>query len=105
MSSKEIGRQLGISPSTVDNHIHAAVTKLNAKNRWQAAQLLHPVRQQNGLNQPTSSTLIPPLGGAKNTTPARSRVIQMLAIAVISIIVVSSATVLILGAVAVFGLR
>lgn len=31
MSSKEIGRVLGISPSTVDNHIHVAITKLNAK--------------------------------------------------------------------------
>lgn len=103
MSSKEIGRQLGISPSTVDNHIHAAVSKLNAKNRWQAAQLLHPVRHQNGLDQSPSSGLIPPLGGAENTTPVRSRVLQILAIAAISIIVVSSVVVLILGAVDVFG--
>ena len=41
MSSKEIGRLLGISPSTVDNHIHVAVAKLHARNRRHAAQLLH----------------------------------------------------------------
>lgn len=105
MSSKEIGRLLGISPSTVDNHIHAAISKLNAKNRWQAAQLLQPVRDQNGSDHRHSHPLVPPLGGSKNSTPAYRRLAQILAIAVISIIVVSSAIVLILGAVDVFALR
>lgn len=50
MSSKEIGRTLGISPSTVDNHIHTAVAKLHVRNRWQAAQLLHPERR-NGVQK------------------------------------------------------
>lgn len=103
MSSKEIGRLLGISPSTVNNHIHTAVTKLHAKNRWQAAQLLQPIPHQNGSDHLPSNPYIPPLGGAKNAAPPRSRAIQIMAIATISIIVVSSLIVLVLGAVHVFG--
>lgn len=103
MSSKEIGRLLGISPSTVDNHIHVAVTKLHARNRWHAAQLLNPVWQQNGPKSEPHDGWIPPLGGVTNISNSRRRLLQILAIAVISIIVLTSLVVSIMGGAAVFG--
>jgi two-component system, NarL family, nitrate/nitrite response regulator NarL len=33
MSNKEIARQLGLSPATVKNHVHAILTKLSASSR------------------------------------------------------------------------
>jgi DNA-binding NarL/FixJ family response regulator len=39
-SNKEIGRRLQISPSTVKNHIHSILQKLNVARRGQAAALL-----------------------------------------------------------------
>ena len=104
MSSKEIGRVLGISPSTVDNHIHVAITKLNAKNRWHAAQLLDPNRTKNVVAPEPSHRLIPPLGGRPNTAASQWRLTQMAAIAVLSMIALTAAIVLILGAIEVFEL-
>ncbi|MET0373361.1 MAG: helix-turn-helix transcriptional regulator [Rhizorhabdus sp.] len=40
MQSKEIGRQLGISPMTVDNHFRSAIQILGVANRLEAARLL-----------------------------------------------------------------
>jgi DNA-binding CsgD family transcriptional regulator len=40
MSSKDIGKQLGTSPHTVDNHIKAAMQRLGVENRRMAARLL-----------------------------------------------------------------
>jgi DNA-binding CsgD family transcriptional regulator len=104
MSSKQIGRLLGISPSTVDNHIHVAITKLQARNRWHAAQLLGPLRQQNGSNCANGAGLLPPIGGKPNTSSASKRLRHILAIATISIIALTASTVLILGAIDVFQL-
>ena len=39
-SSKDIGRELFISPHTVDNHIKSAVARIGAKNRFDAARHL-----------------------------------------------------------------
>lgn len=39
MSSKEIARELGISPSTVDNHIAAVMHQLNLPSRTAIARL------------------------------------------------------------------
>lgn len=33
LSNKEIARDLGISPATVKNHVHATLTKLNLPRR------------------------------------------------------------------------
>ncbi len=38
--SKEIGRELGISPMTVDNHFRSAIQTLGVANRLEAARLL-----------------------------------------------------------------
>lgn len=40
MQSKEIGRELGISPFTVDNHLKAAIQVLGVSSRIEAALLL-----------------------------------------------------------------
>jgi len=40
MQSKEIGRELGISPMTVDNHFRTAIQTLGVANRLEAARLL-----------------------------------------------------------------
>lgn len=102
MSSKEIGRLLGISPSTVDNHIHAAVTKLHARNRWHAAQLLHPERTKAGQVDSSDAALLPPIGGRPNTARVPRRLMQILTIAVMALIVLTAATTIVLGALAVF---
>lgn len=103
MSSKEIGRLFGISPSTVDNHIHVAITKLHARNRWHAAQLLHPDRRKAETVAKGGSTRIPPIGGRPNTAPVRQRLTQILTIAATSLIALTAACVTILGAIEVFG--
>lgn len=40
LSSKEIGRTLGISPTSVDTHIRRAREKLSVEDRYVAAQML-----------------------------------------------------------------
>jgi DNA-binding CsgD family transcriptional regulator len=40
MQSKDIGRELGISPMTVDNHFRSAIQTLGVANRLEAARLL-----------------------------------------------------------------
>lgn len=40
MQSKEIGRELGISPMTVDNHFRTAIQTLGVTSRLEAARLL-----------------------------------------------------------------
>lgn len=44
MGSKEIGRELGLSPHTVDDRMRSTVRKLNARNRLHAAQILTMAR-------------------------------------------------------------
>lgn len=103
LSSKEIGRLLGISPSTVDNHIHAAITKLQAKNRWHAAQLIDPNRSNEDLGVEFGDALLPPFGGRPNMAPAKRRLVEIVTIAATSLIAVTAAITLILGALHVFG--
>lgn len=103
LSSKEIGRELGISPSTVDNHIQAAVTKLRAKNRWHAAQLLDVEIIQNGEDESCAPCLVPPLGGARNRYSSRTRLVHILTIAAAVAIVVSTLIIFVSGALHVFG--
>ena len=47
-SNKEIGRRLQISPSTVKNHIHSILQKLNVERRGQAAARIRAQVAANG---------------------------------------------------------
>lgn len=51
-TSKEIGRHLGISPATVDNHIRAVLDALQAETRQEAARLLATVEASQPLTRP-----------------------------------------------------
>lgn len=102
MSSKQIGRELGISPSTVDNHIHAAVAKLHARNRWDAVRILDRNGHRTGPFPAPKERWLVPVGGTRNVTPARRRLLQILAIAILSTIALSAVSVLIMGALHVF---
>lgn len=102
MSSKEIGRALGISPSTVDNHIHTAIAKLHVKNRWQAAALLHPEPTEVHPERISKRRIIPPLGGTRNFEKSSTRLLQMLSVAAVSLAIVSAAIASIVGAIQVF---
>jgi DNA-binding CsgD family transcriptional regulator len=39
-TSKQIARELGISPSTVDNHVRLAMERLDTKSRIEAARII-----------------------------------------------------------------
>jgi DNA-binding CsgD family transcriptional regulator len=52
--SKEIGRELGISPMTVDNHFRSAIQTLGVANRLEAARLLEAHEHQEPSQRLTS---------------------------------------------------
>lgn len=107
MTSKEIGRILSLSPSTVDNHLNIATEKLGCTSRSIAARILEiaagyepdqdagagsDIERLSGLyhhagtsasDQIQNSFLLPPLGGATNqeTITRRIRNIGLVAIA------------------------
>lgn len=106
MSSKEIAIQLGIAPSTVDNHIMTAMEKLEVGSRRQAVRLIDLVRRRNGpsamppnVERTAGTRRIPPLGGSENQTLAPRRLLQILTIGVLSILVVLALVLSIAGAV------
>lgn len=56
MQSKEIGRELGISPMTVDNHFRSAIQTLGVTNRLEAARLLDSYERGEASQRLTSQT-------------------------------------------------
>lgn len=54
--SKEIGRELGISPMTVDNHFRSAIQTLGVSNRLEAALLLDSFEREGTSQQLTSQS-------------------------------------------------
>lgn len=75
MQSKEIGRQLGISPMTVDNHFRSAIQTLGVSNRLEAARLLeaHELAGGDGPSQRLTSQPEPVVSGLEApimTSPA-----------------------------------
>lgn len=118
-SSKQIARSLGISPSTVDNHIHAAVVKLGATTRQEAAR-----RGRSGTEPETeppsgpsdspaieeeenhsASTLpnqaqflrLPPIGGIRNESKISERFSYVIQVALMGIMVFAALTATIAG--------
>jgi DNA-binding CsgD family transcriptional regulator len=123
-TSKEIGRQLDLSPSTVDNHILAATQLLGAMSRAEAGRILASaeVRQKipsqpAALADPAISGLLsgsaeapalsvfdrrmwklPPVGGRDNDLGAIEKTIRIIQVAAVGFGTVISLTVLIAGA-------
>jgi DNA-binding CsgD family transcriptional regulator len=109
LTSKEIGRRLGLSPSTVDNHISAALERLNLTDRATAARMITQSSDQtdDDLRQeaetPTRSPLaLPPLSGQINELSAQRRVWHVVQIALIGIMGMAAAIVTIAGLVSLF---
>ncbi len=112
LTSKEIGRELGVSPSTVDNHIRAAIDRLGAKNRQQAARMIQAAETAHGgpgqlavsmTEAPDTDRFewwkFPPLGGRPNTLTPTQRIYHILQIALFAVVAVSAAILTIAGVV------
>ena len=118
-TSKEIARKLGISHSTVDNHILAATQLLGVADRREAGRLVVRLGQQlprqaadlteaektsivevqEALQQNLAGLkLVPPVGGKLNEQTLGHKTIQILSIAFLSTMVVIGMALLISGA-------
>ena len=108
-TSKEIGRVLSLSPSTIDSHIRTAVERLGAMDRTSAARQVLAAEQKDGAIEPTHSkagwwSLIkpPPLGGVVNELSARRRIFHVVQIALLGVMGMTAAVVTIAGLVNLF---
>jgi DNA-binding CsgD family transcriptional regulator len=113
-TSKEIGRQLGLSPSTIDAHLSGALDRLNLSDRAEAARrfresqhVRHVTPQQTQVVElaERSSFRLPPLGGQVNNLSARRRVWHIVQIALMGIMGMTAAVVTIAGLVNLFSGR
>jgi DNA-binding CsgD family transcriptional regulator len=119
-TSKEIGRKLGISHSTVDNHILIATQTLGVADRREAGRLVASAgqqlpRQAQTLSEAENSAilrereaagppvtgnvrLLPPVGGQVNEQTLGHKTIQILSIAVLSTLAVIALALIVSGA-------
>ena len=119
-TSKQIARKLGISHSTVDNHVLAATQMLGAPDRREAARMVSAYGQelprqaqtlsddeksviegvQEALTQtsPAGLKLLPPVGGEANGQTLADKTVQILSIAFLSTLAVIAMALLISGA-------
>jgi DNA-binding CsgD family transcriptional regulator len=127
-TSKEIGRALDLSPSTVDNHILTAVQSMSAHSRGAAARSLTGLearqklpRESRALAESAQSGLLsvsaeapvltirdrkiwtlPPIGGQKNELDSAERLLRIVQVAVVGFGTVMSLTLLIAGVFKIF---
>lgn len=114
MTSKEIGRELGISPSTVDNHLRVVAAKLHVGNRREAIRqladsqdfteaLIRDVPDFSPLPVPpiVKTGLFPPLGGSVNSLPPSTRLAMVVRIALAGTMALAAITTTISGVVAI----
>jgi DNA-binding CsgD family transcriptional regulator len=119
-TSKQIGRKLGISHSTVDNHILIATQALGVADRREAGRLVAGAGQQLPRQAPALSEaensailrereaagppvtgnvrLLPPVGGQANEQTLGNKTIQILSIAVLSTLAVIALALIVSGA-------
>lgn len=119
LSSKEIARELGISPSTVDNHIATAMHQFGFPNRSAVARWYAEYRDSvyredqsqpravpgnsNGLSN--IRVPIPAMGGIRNTLKLKERIFGVAQVAIVSIMVASAAAMFVLGLIFLLKLR
>ena len=114
MTSKEIGRELGISPSTVDNHLRVVAAKLHVGNRRQAIRqfagsrdfteaLIRDVPMSSYPPEAPSTKfkLFPPFGGSNNTLPPSTRLAMVVRIALAATMVLAAISTTISGVVSI----
>lgn len=114
-TSKEIGRKIGISPATVDNHVRAALDTLQVESRAEAARILtaaeadQPLTSQpqplaeappgaavNAVSGPAShgwQRIVPPMGGSLNNLTAEAKIFAILRVAVLGLSVLMILTI------------
>lgn len=112
LSSKEIARELGISPSTVDNHVASAMhqcglTSRGALARWwresESAPMVEAVcetRAEYACNRaPTSFAVlkIPVMGGIRNSLSLQERFLAIVQTMIVSAMVTSALICFVLG--------
>ncbi|MEK6542625.1 MAG: helix-turn-helix transcriptional regulator [Pseudomonadota bacterium] len=125
LTSKEIALRLGVSPSTVDNHVSAAMALLDTESRRLAAkamadiQAVHPYGPQHfvpsnnsndnaaknskgGDNHTRSLRRLPPIGGSYNGLPRQARAFHIVQIAALIITSILAITLTIAGLVHLF---
>jgi DNA-binding CsgD family transcriptional regulator len=120
MSSKEIAIETGLSPATVDTYLKAAMAKLGASNRRDAARMLSSLEQSQQLGSPapglshpgrtshdqpvaegvgwSSWIAPPPIGGRRNELGAAQKTLAAFRIAGLGAIVVLAIALLMAGA-------
>ena len=114
MTSKEIGREIGISPSTVDNHLRIVAAKLHVEGRRQAIRqlaksagytesLIEDSPRSLAPEKPAKTGFFPPLGGSVNTLPASTRLAMVVRIALIGTMALAAITTTISGIVSILG--
>ncbi len=119
-TSKQIGRALNLSPSTVDNHIQAAMERLGASYRSEAVQIFSVYKQSieqdfegdlsvnsslehaskaHDSAPPKKRRIFQsvPLGGQRNSLSTRERFIAMLQIAMLATLIFAAVTLTIGG--------
>lgn len=127
-TSKEIGRALELSPSTVDNHILTAVQSMSANSRGEAARSLAGLetrqkmpRESQALAESAQSELLsvsaeapalairhrkfwslPPIGGQTNELDSAERSLRIVQVAAVGFGTVMSLTLLIAGVFKIF---
>jgi DNA-binding CsgD family transcriptional regulator len=112
-TSKEIARELGLSPSTVDSHIRAAVGRLGTKDRFSAASQVVEQDEPVATAQPQTAKphhiwsaiwSLPPVGGSPNLLSARRRAYHIVQIGLLGTMGMAAVIVTIAGLVNLFSM-
>ncbi|WP_225206036.1 response regulator transcription factor [Novosphingobium huizhouense] len=105
MSSKEIARELGISPSTVDNHIATAMHQFGFPNRGAVGRWYREQSESRKLTDKDEAAsplwrrwILPiPVGGIRNSLSLKERIFLIAQVSILSIMAASAAITFVLG--------
>lgn len=104
-TSKQIARELELSPSTVDNHLNAAVERLGLSGRAEAARALRnrtPSQDKAAAPRPPSLLRLPPVGGSPNRLSLGRRYFHVVQIALLGTMAMTAIVMTIAGLVQLF---